>query len=151
MSPLHCIVLVQLFCIRIAVLLLQGYVSGFNFYAREHRARLTLENAPLYRDGRIPNNEMNKLVGEAWKRATAEERFPYEVMAARDKVRYVKELEEYEPTDGTPKPKPRYAVPSIIDSVRSSSCCLCVRTRGGACPDCVRATAVVTEGVSVDC
>lgn len=43
-----------------------------------------------------PSGEVGKVLGEKWKSLTEEEKKPYEELAARDKIRYHKELAKYE-------------------------------------------------------
>ncbi|CAM9380578.1 unnamed protein product, partial [Hapterophycus canaliculatus] len=64
----------------------RGYVSDFNFYVKAKR--------PAYvRDAQVDsahaNNEINKELGKAWKRATVEERNHFKRLAEMDKARYV--------------------------------------------------------------
>ena len=92
---------------------MQGYVSGFNFFARAKRAELLEKHPQLKKGGHGANNEANKLLGEAWKSASLEERFPYELMAAEDKMRYLREYEMYQPPNGAAKPKSRCREPVL--------------------------------------
>jgi hypothetical protein len=67
----------------------QGYMSGFNFFAKEHRANL-LEKEPELQNQSTNTNLMNKLLGTVWKNMSKQERTKYEEMAVADKCRYLK-------------------------------------------------------------
>ena len=64
-------------------------MSGFNFFAKEHRANL-LEKEPELQNQSTNTNLMNKLLGTVWKNMSKEERTKYEEMAVADKCRYLK-------------------------------------------------------------
>ena len=50
----------------------------------------------------LKNTEVSKLIGEQWGKMSAEEKMPYEMMSAKDKVRYHEEMTKY--TLLNPKP-----------------------------------------------
>lgn len=50
---------------------------------------------------------INKIIGSMWRNASAEEVRLYENMAKEDKKRYLKEMEEYQPSQGLRRAIPR--------------------------------------------
>ena len=63
-----------------------------------------------------PNTELLKLLGESWKALSAEEKQPYEDMAAKDKVRYQTEMAVYKP-DSADEPAEKKAKTIDIQDV----------------------------------
>ena len=63
-----------------------------------------------------PNTELLKLLGESWKSLSAEEKQPYEDMAAKDKVRYQTEMAVYKP-DSADEPAEKKAKTIDIQDV----------------------------------
>ncbi|KAJ3325331.1 Non-histone chromosomal protein 6 [Boothiomyces sp. JEL0866] len=64
-------------------------LSAFMIYSQENRARIKEEN---------PNatfGEMGKLIGNAWKELSDEDKAEYLDKAAKDKERYESEMAEY--------------------------------------------------------
>ena len=61
---------------------------------------------------KAPNAELLKLLGESWKALSAEEKQPYEDMAAKDKVRYQTEMADYKP-DSADEPTTKKAKTTI--------------------------------------
>eukprot|EP00915_Cephaloidophora_sp_WS-2016_P009621 GHVH01013773.1.p1 GENE.GHVH01013773.1~~GHVH01013773.1.p1 ORF type:complete len:119 (-),score=23.55 GHVH01013773.1:50-406(-) len=64
--------------------------NGYMFFSQKARLDVVAENPNL------KQSEVLKAVGAKWQRLTAEEKAPYEKMAADDKVRYAKEKEAYD-------------------------------------------------------
>lgn len=88
-----------------------GYISGFNFFAREHRPVL-LEEQPELKFQPASTNLVNKLLGNLWKNMTKDQRAIYEQKAVIDKCRYLQEMKTYNPTQGFIKLPPRINPPS---------------------------------------
>ena len=65
-----------------------GYISGFNFFARDHRPIL-LEEQPGLKFQPGSTNLVNKRLGQIWKHMTKEQRGVYEQKAVFDKCRYL--------------------------------------------------------------
>ena len=65
-----------------------GYISGFNFFARDHRPIL-LEEQPGLKFQPGSTNLVNKRLGQIWKHMTKEQRGVYEQKAVLDKCRYL--------------------------------------------------------------
>ncbi len=59
------------------------------YFSKHHRTLLKRENASL------TFGDLGKTVGAMWKAATPGEKKPFEDLAARDRARYARELEEY--------------------------------------------------------
>jgi hypothetical protein len=66
-----------------------GMKSAFLYFGPEKRAIFKAQNP----DATFA--ELSKMVGSAWKIATAEEKAPFEVKAAADKIRYMRDMEIY--------------------------------------------------------
>lgn len=56
--------------------------------------------ASLHSDTGISFGELGKMLGERWKGMTADEKAPYEKMAAKDKIRYAEALKAYKEKGG---------------------------------------------------
>lgn len=65
-------------------------ISGFMFFSNAKRAEVK-ENNPG-----IAFGEVGKKLGEMWKGLSADEKVPFEKLAAKDKARYEKEKEAYD-------------------------------------------------------
>ena len=63
--------------------------SAYMYFSKHHRTLLKRENASL------TFGDLGKTVGAMWKAATPGEKKPFEDLAARDRARYARELEEY--------------------------------------------------------
>ena len=63
--------------------------SAYMYFSKHHRTLLKRENASL------TFGDLGKTVGAMWKAATPSEKKPFEDLAARDRARYARELEEY--------------------------------------------------------
>eukprot|EP01034_Spumella_vulgaris_P031807 gene31807-39290_t len=67
----------------------KGVVTGFNFYSK------TTRDAVLQEYGhQLLNNELNKVLGERWKKLSRNEKEPFMIMAEQDKKRYKEEKTE---------------------------------------------------------
>jgi hypothetical protein len=89
----------------------KGYISAFNFFAKDMRAQILKEQPDLGGKGQSKNNAINLLVGTRWKQLPAESKRPYEDKAVQDKVRYLRELDAYQPSEGFLKAAPRVKAP----------------------------------------
>jgi hypothetical protein len=87
---------------------IRGYVSAFNFFEREVRDRIVMQNPILkviYRTCDFAkskcicnvlialysqHNDHNKIVGDMWKKLKPNEKRKYDEMADADKIRYLK-------------------------------------------------------------
>eukprot|EP01025_Chloroclados_australasicus_P005622 TRINITY_DN11737_c0_g1_i2.p1 TRINITY_DN11737_c0_g1~~TRINITY_DN11737_c0_g1_i2.p1 ORF type:complete len:463 (-),score=68.58 TRINITY_DN11737_c0_g1_i2:306-1694(-) len=65
------------------------HLSGFMIFSMDKREQVRKENP----DKKI--TEITKILGEMWKNVTTEEKASYEERSAKDKERYVKEMEQY--------------------------------------------------------
>lgn len=99
-----------------------GYISGFNFFAKDARPRLLIEYPKLKESG-ATNNEINKLIGKLWKSLPLKFRTIYEQRSWHDKLRYLEEMKQYCPTDGfkrkVPRIRPVDAPPRPVDLPKS--------------------------------
>jgi hypothetical protein len=90
----------------------KGYISAFNFFSREIRptiqarhASLSVSRVTCYSSRSRTHarthartrqkNEINKLVGVAWKKLSKEGRKTFEQRGNQDKLRYLEELQQY--------------------------------------------------------
>ena len=64
--------------------------TAYTLFCNDKRDAIKEQNAD------ITFSEVNKLLGEQWKAATLTEKEKYEAMAAEDKMRYEKEMKEYQ-------------------------------------------------------
>ena len=71
----------------------KGYLAAFNLFCKGERARV--EEEPAIKKANLNNNEINKVMGQRWKIADKQVRLKYEEMSRKDKLRYVREVEEY--------------------------------------------------------
>ncbi|GFR39904.1 hypothetical protein Agub_g409 [Astrephomene gubernaculifera] len=69
-------------------------LSAFMYFSNANRDKIKSENPG------VSFGEVGKLVGERWKALGAEDRVPYEQMAARDKVRYAEAMKAYKEKGG---------------------------------------------------
>ncbi|WIA31627.1 hypothetical protein OEZ86_002510 [Tetradesmus obliquus] len=69
-------------------------LSGFMFFSNSNRERIKTENPG------IPFGQVGKLLGEEWKKLSAEDRAPYEAQAAKDKERYAAAMADYKAAGG---------------------------------------------------
>jgi HMG (high mobility group) box len=65
-------------------------MSSSNFFAQVHRPVVVRAHPEFEHNGHAGNNAVNRLVGAAWRALSVEDRRPYELLAARDKLRYWK-------------------------------------------------------------
>ena len=63
--------------------------SAYMYFSKHHRMLLKQENADL------TFGDLGKTVGAMWKAATPEEKKPFEDLAAEDKQRYNREVQEF--------------------------------------------------------
>ncbi len=89
----------------------RGYISAFNFFSQDQRARAYNENKEEI-EGAGPkpserNNTINKILGKMWKELSPKKRAIYDEMATSDKRRYLEEMKSYEPSKGFVKDVPR--------------------------------------------
>ncbi|ODV81707.1 Non-histone chromosomal protein 6 [Suhomyces tanzawaensis NRRL Y-17324] len=69
-------------------------LSAYMFFANETRDIVRAENPG------VSFGQVGKLLGERWKKLTADEKVPYETKADADKKRYEKEKAEYVKRNG---------------------------------------------------
>ncbi|KAJ3438390.1 high mobility group protein [Anaeramoeba flamelloides] len=67
-------------------------LSAYFFYVREQRTNVQRENPEL------KISEISRLIAQGWKNLSETERGPYHSLANEDKIRYKKEMEEYQKT-----------------------------------------------------
>lgn len=67
----------------------KGYISAFNFFFEANHKEFKLQHPTL------SPNEAHKLLGQKWKQLNPEERSHWKKMGEDDKLRYLKELSEY--------------------------------------------------------
>lgn len=63
------------------------------FFSNAKRDQVRSENPEL------KFGEIGKHIGELWKNLSAEDKKPYEEMAAKDKERYEREMKDYKPKE----------------------------------------------------
>lgn len=85
----------------------KGYISAFNFFAVRARHYLGHEFKNM------TNNEINKYVGQLWKKIPETDRAIFHNLAHQDKIRYLKEVHAYNTYNGgnlvpTINPPPGY-------------------------------------------
>lgn len=72
--------------------------SGFMFYCDEHRPKLIKKAREG--GGKVEIGKIAKILGENWKKVTKKEKTKYDALAEKDKVRYEKEIAEYNEKHG---------------------------------------------------
>jgi HMG (high mobility group) box len=91
----------------------RGYISAFNYFAKEHRPRVAVAvtaSSNSFTTSAARNNAINKEVGREWHSMLAPQRAQYEVLALKDKTRYLTEMAAYRPTAGYEREAPRYVI-----------------------------------------
>lgn len=66
-------------------------MTAYNIFARDNRSKIVSE---LEDNKSLKNNDINKKLGEMWKKISREEKLEYERKSYEDKIRYFKELRE---------------------------------------------------------
>lgn len=89
-------------------------VSDYNWFSHPVRSYLMRHYAHLRVGGHVANNRLNKLIGDAWSSASREQRLPFIKRAVHDKLRYLREMALYEPSDGFVKQAPRIKMPDGV-------------------------------------
>jgi high mobility group protein B3 len=92
----------------------RGFVTAFNIFAKEKRAELI--QGSLGKSGDNSAMNVNTILGKMWHAQGPKERHHYYLLAEADKIRYLKEMEQYKPAAGFEKQAPRLKVRSDLGS-----------------------------------
>ena len=93
-------------------------LSSYFIYVRDNRQKVIADNAG------ISVTEITKILGAQWKALSAEEKAPYEKLAAEDKLRYAREMDEFKKNGGevkAPKSKKSSEKKKTSSPAKSSS------------------------------
>mmetsp|Transcript_29036 Transcript_29036/g.88766 ORF Transcript_29036/g.88766 Transcript_29036/m.88766 type:complete len:285 (-) Transcript_29036:208-1062(-) len=93
----------------------RGYISAFNFFAKELRGQILRENPGLQMGSAELNNRINKILGKRWRSLSQLKREQYNKESTLDKVRYLQEMQAYRPPLGRAKAAPRINPPKGFD------------------------------------
>ncbi|CAM9287343.1 unnamed protein product [Ascophyllum nodosum] len=95
----------------------RGYISAFNFFVKDRRPSYVQNGQNAQGRSLQHNNEINKILGRAWKNATEEEKRIYEEKSTIDKRRYFEEMRAYRPPEGYARTAPRINMPKGCDGI----------------------------------